>query len=147
MRRRRGDRDEGIVTAFVVVFAVVLIFITGLVLDGGRILVEYRQARSVADSAARAGAQAINEDGVRTGSPVLLDAGRAEQRACAIVRLDGYSCGGDVQVATNDDSVTVTLTTTVDMWLLDSVGPQTITVEGNACVAVGITDVTRGCDP
>ena len=47
--------DSGIVTAFVVIFAVALVFVAGLVLDGGRMLAEHRQAGNLADSAARAG--------------------------------------------------------------------------------------------
>jgi hypothetical protein len=136
--RARSGRDEGVVTAFVVIFAMVLIFVTGLVLDGGRTLVAYRESRNVADAAARAGAQAIDEEAIRTHSPQLLDPTLAHTRACAIVAHSGYTCGTTADVVTTDDSVTVTLHTDVDMWLLTGV-TSSFDVEGSACVAIGIT--------
>lgn len=137
-RRHRRDRDEGVVTAFVVIFAVVLIFVTGLVLDGGRTLVAYREARNVADSAARAGAQAIDEQAIRTHSPQLLDPDLAHTRACDILAHSSYICGTNADVITGDDTVTVTVHTDVDMWLLAGVN-SSFDVEGSACVAIGIT--------
>ena len=136
--RARRARDEGVVTAFVVIFAVVLIFMTGLVLDGGRTLVAYRESRNVADAAARAGAQAIDEEAIRSHSPQLLDPGLAHTRACAILAHSEFTCGIDADVFTGADSVTVTVHTDVDMWLLTGV-TSSFDVEGSACVAIGIT--------
>jgi uncharacterized membrane protein len=134
----RPPRDEGVVTAFVVIFAMVLIFMCGLVLDGGRTLVAYRESRNVADAAARAGAQAIDEEAIRNGSPDVLDDQLAHDRACAIVAHSGFTCGVDADVTTADDSVTVTIQKDVDMWLLTGV-TSTLDVDGSACVAIGIT--------
>ena len=134
----RSPRDEGVVTAFVVIFAMVLIFMCGLVLDGGRTLVAYRESRNVADAAARAGAQAIDEEAIRNGSAEVLDDQLAHQRACAIVAHSGFACGTDATVLTADNSVTVTLQKDVDMWLLTGV-TSTLNVDGSACVAIGIT--------
>lgn len=135
---RRAARDEGVVTAFVVIFAVVLIFVTGLVLDGGRTLVAYREARNVADAAARAGAQGINEDAIRNNDPQVLDPTRAQQRACAILAHSDYTCGSNATVTTVGNTVTVSLQEDVDMWLISGV-TSSLNVEGSACAAIGIT--------
>ena len=135
----RSPRDEGVVTAFVVIFAMVLIFMCGLVLDGGRTLVAYRESRNVADAAARAGAQAIDEQAIRDGRPDVLDEQLAHDRACAIVAHSGLFCGADADVSfPADNSVTVTIRKDVDMWLLTGV-TSTLNVDGSACVAIGIT--------
>jgi uncharacterized membrane protein len=145
-RGRRGDSDEGMVTAFVIVFAAALIFICGLVLDGGRILATKREAGNVAESAARAGAQAISEDAVRSGADVVLDPGGVRTAACAFLGRAGYACGEAATVGSDGNRVTVTLHESVDLVLLP-VGSQSFTVSGTACVARGITGVepTAGC--
>jgi Flp pilus assembly protein TadG len=135
---RRVGRDEGVVTAFVVIFAVVLIFVTGLVLDGGRTLVAYREARNVADAAARAGAQGIDEQAIRNHDTQVLNPTLAEQRACAIVAHSNFTCGTNASVVTVGNTVTVSIQTDVDMWLISGV-TSTLTVEGSACAAIGIT--------
>jgi hypothetical protein len=142
----RSPRDEGVVTAFVVIFAMVLIFMCGLVLDGGRTLVAYRESRNVADAAARAGAQAIDEDAIRNGRPDVLKDDLAQSRACAIVAHSGFACGTDATVQIADNSVTVTLQKDVDMWLLTGVS-SSLNVHGSACVAIGITgaEATAQC--
>jgi len=56
----RGGKDEGMVTAFVVVFTLALLFMAGLVLDGGLTLAAKVQAIDEAQAAARAGAQAVD---------------------------------------------------------------------------------------
>jgi uncharacterized membrane protein len=136
--RARRDRDEGVVTAFVVIFAVVLIFTCGLVLDGGRTLVAYREARNAADAAARAGAQALDEEAIRTHSPQLLDPVLARTRACTMLAHSGFDCGTNADVFTGADTVTVTVSSDVDMWLLTGV-TSSFDVEGSACVVIGIT--------
>lgn len=135
---RRVARDEGVVTAFVVIFAVVLVFVTGLVLDGGRTLVAYREARNVADSAARAGAQGISEEAIRNHDPQVLDPTLAEQRACDILRHSQFECGANAQVTTVGNTVTVSVHKDVDMWLISGV-TSSLNVEGSACAAIGIT--------
>jgi Flp pilus assembly protein TadG len=143
-RSRRGDGDEGIVTAFVVIFAVALIFVCGLVLDGGRILASKREANNLAESAARAGAQAISDDAVRSGSAVILDDAGARTAACDFLSRAGEPCGGGTAVRTDGNEVTVTVRRSVDPLLLP-VGAQTYTVDRSACVLRGITSVIAGC--
>ncbi|HET8621839.1 MAG TPA: Tad domain-containing protein [Acidimicrobiales bacterium] len=141
--RRRG-RDEGMVTAFVVIFATGLLAMTGLVLDGGRILVTYREAKNVADSAARAGAQAVDETARRTGGAVRLDAAEAETLACELLADSHYPCGTNARVFVGADTVRVEIHKDVDMWLLQGT-TSSLDVEGNACVAVGIDGPRTAC--
>jgi hypothetical protein len=136
-RFRSGADDGGWVTAFVIIFAVALVFVSGLVLDGGRMLSEHRRAGNLADSAARAGAQEISEDLVRAGATEILDVDAAEAAACAFVASTGYACAA--QAAGN--RVDVTLTGTIDLLLLPGASPE-VEAEGSACVAVGILDAT-----
>jgi Flp pilus assembly protein TadG len=142
--RRRCRRDEGVVTAFVVIFAVALVFVSGLVLDGGRVLASKREANNLAESAARAGAQAISDDAVRSGNAVILDGPAAESAACAFLGRAGQPCGGGTFVRTDGNEVTVTVRNSVNLLLLP-VGTQTFSVDRSACVVRGITDVTSAC--
>jgi hypothetical protein len=129
--------DRGFVTAFVVIFAVALVFVAGLVLDGGRMLSEHRRAGNLADSAARAGAQAISEDLVRTGATEILDTDAAEVAACDFLASTGYSCSAQAV----GNRVDVTVTGSIDLLLLPGASPQ-VEAEGSACVAVGIAAAT-----
>lgn len=140
----RRVRDEGMVTAFVVIFAVGLLAVTGLVLDGGRTLVTYREAKNVADSAARAGVQGIDEAVRRAGGDIRLDPAEAEDRACDLLAKSGYPCGPNAHVIVGPDTVQVTIHTDVDMWMLQGV-TSSLDVEGNACLAVGITESRTDC--
>ena len=133
--RPRRDRDEGVVTTFVIIFSVLIIFVIALVVDGGRMLTEHRFAGNLADAAARAGAQAVSEDAVRRGSPLILDEARAESDACAFLDGTGYSCSADAE----GNRVEVTVTGSIDLLMLPG-GSTMVVGEGNACVAVGITD-------
>jgi Flp pilus assembly protein TadG len=132
------------VTAFVVIFAVALVFVCGLVLDGGRVLASKREANNLAESAARAGAQAISDDAVRRGSAVILDGPAAEAAACELLSRADQPCGGGTYVRTDGNEVSVTVTRSVDLLLLP-VGSQTFTVDRSACIVRGIAVVTSGC--
>jgi Flp pilus assembly protein TadG len=134
------------VTAFVVIFAVVLIFVTGLVLDGGRTLVAYREARNVADSAARAGAQGLDEDAIRRHDDHVLNDQLARQRACAILAHSDFDCATNASVTIVGNTVTVSVQKDVDMWLISGV-TSSLDVEGSACAAIGITgqEATAQC--
>ncbi|MBN2624012.1 MAG: Tad domain-containing protein [Acidimicrobiales bacterium] len=133
------------VTAFVVVFATALVFVAGLVVDGGRMLAEHRKLDNLADSAARAGAQAVDDDAVRDGvTDDLLDDDEAVTRACALLADAGHPCGGGTAVAVTGNAVTVTVAGSIDLLLLAG-ADQSVRGEGTACVAVGIATQTGGC--
>jgi Flp pilus assembly protein TadG len=134
------------VTAFVVMFAVALVFVCGLVLDGGRLLAAKRQINNTADSAARAGAQGISEDAVRAGDAIVLDPAIVQDKACAFLQRADHPCSGDASVDTEGNEVIVTITESVDLLMLP-LGAQSITSTGSACVARGITgnEATAQC--
>lgn len=138
--RRTGD--QGMVSAFVVIFATALVFVAGLVVDGGRMLAEHRKVDNLADSAARAGAQAISDDAVRAGETVnVLDEGQAIDLACAFLANAGNNCGGGTTVSVAGGEVTVTVEGSIDLLLLAG-GSRPVRGEGSACVAVGIGSAT-----
>ena len=138
----RCERDEGMVTAFVVVFAMALVFVAALVVDGGRMLAEHRQADNLADSAARAGALAISHEAVRAYNPIVLDPGAAFDAACAFLARAGQPCGsGGTTASVDGNTVTVTVHGSVDLLLLPG-GSRPLTGEGTACLAIGIADAT-----
>ena len=99
---------------------------------------------AMAESAARAGAQAISDDAVRSGSAVILNGPAAEDAACAFLGRAGQPCGNGTFVSTDGNEVTVTVRSSVDPLLLP-VGAQTFTVDRSACVVRGITEVSSGC--
>lgn len=137
-RRGDGARDQGMVTAFVIVFATALVFVSGLVVDGGRMLAEHREVNNLADSAARAGAQAISEDAVRRGDDAnRLDPAEAVDLACAFLSRADHPCGGGTSVTVQGNEVFVTVTGSIDLLLLAG-ADRPVRGEGSACVAVGI---------
>jgi uncharacterized membrane protein len=141
-RRSEDPRDQGMVTAFVIVFATALVFVSGLVVDGGRMLAEHREINNLADSAARAGAQAVSDDAVRRGDLAdLLDDAQAVGMACAHLARADHPCGGGTSVAVQGNEVVVTVTGSIDLLLLAG-ADRTVRGEGTACVAVGMTDGT-----
>ena len=122
--------ERGAVTAFVACFAVALIAVFGLVVDGGLILASRRQAFNAADAAARAGAQAIDESALRAGRPLTLDASEARERAADYLAAVGLA--GVVDVA--GERITVTVTTERALGVLGFTGlaPVTLTATGTA---------------
>ena len=117
MRRLRDE--EGMVTAFVTIFVVALIFVIGLVLDGGYLLAAQREAANVANQAARAGAQQLDVARFRRDSTKdVIDVPRAEAAAYAF--LDRVGRTGEVHATA--DEVTVTVTIPRKMLILASLG-------------------------
>ena len=129
MSRRCGG-DRGTVTAFVVGFAVALLAMAGLVIDGGYMLAGQRAAFDVAEAAARAGAQAVDENALRQGGGVVVQPGEARQRVAEYLARSGHD--GTVEI--NGDTVTVHVTVTQRLAILGivGVGPATIHASGTA---------------
>jgi hypothetical protein len=126
-RLRTDAREEdGMVTAFVVVFALALILMAGLVLDGGLTLAAKVQAVDAAQAAARAGAQGIDLSTFRTTGQITLDPAQATADADDYLTAAGHT--GTVTV--NGDQVTVTVSITQPMQILDIAGIKQLTVTG-----------------
>lgn len=118
--------DEGRVTAFVVTLMTAVLVLAGLALDGGLALAAKIEANGRAESAARAGAQAIDLDTYRVEGRLALDPDRAVAAAHDYLAAAGAS--GTVTVT--GDAVSVTVTTTHRTQLLGLAGITTLTVHG-----------------
>ncbi len=123
----RGDDDRGSVTVFIVGVLVALIVVAGLVFDGGAIIAGHREADAEAEGAARAGAEAIAA-GERSSATVTIDPVAARQAADRY--LSAYGHGGQVTVA--GDRVTVSVTFTERTQILSIVGLRSKSVTGTA---------------
>ena len=132
--RRRDER--GTVTAFVACFTIALLLVAGLVIDGGFTLAARRDAFNDANAAARAGAQALDEDALRSTGEVRLVPSRARARALEYLAAVGIE--GTVDVV--GDTVTVHVTTTRQATLLGiaGIGPFTIHADGTARAVRGV---------
>lgn len=129
--------EEGQVTSFVVVFAVTLLVVAGLVLDGGLLLNARQRATDTAEEAARAGAQAVDLEVLRTSGGQAIEPLRAladAQHYLRRVQADGV-------VSATADQVTVTVTHTQRLQLLPLIGLREATVTGT-----GTARNVRGID-
>ena len=132
--------ERGAVTVFVTIITVALLAVAGLVADGGRILSARREAANVAESAARAGAQAIDLRRLRQQNEIVLDPNDATGRARDYLSAAGYH--GQVHADTLHVHVAVVINRPT--LLLGATGIHDFTVEstGDATPIRGITRVT-----
>jgi hypothetical protein len=119
--------ERGAVTVFVTIITVAVLAVGGLVADGGRILTARREAANVAESAARAGAQAIDLHALRTTGALVLDPTVATTDAYTYLRENGYT--GTVTADTNHVHVTVTIRRATVM--LSAIGLRSYSVTGD----------------
>ncbi len=126
--RERSDR--GSVTVFTTIITVALIFVAGLVIDGGAILNARRDAANVAESAARAGAQELDEDAARRDGATLIDPSRAIARAEAFLAAIGVT--GTVTATQTQVSVTVEVHEPLQILGIGGLGGVDITGTGTA---------------
>jgi Flp pilus assembly protein TadG len=130
--RARGER--GFVTAWTVALAVCCWALVGLALDGGRALRARSDAYGAAASAARAGAQAIDERAAVLGD-VRLDEAAARRAALDYVADRGFS-GGSVRVEGLE--VTVTISDRTDLAILPVASvPYRVTATARAVQGAG----------
>jgi Flp pilus assembly protein TadG len=112
-------RDErGTVTLWVLGLCVALLFLAGLSLDLWRAVAARRELSAMADAAATAGANGLDEGALRNGS-VQLDP--AQSRRIAMATLDEFDRANaldSARIDTVDNSVAVTLRDHVDFSLL-----------------------------
>lgn len=129
----QGDRDRGSITAYLLIMTVALVVLAGLVLDGGAALAAHGRAADTAQQAARAGADAIDEQSLRTASPAGLTADPAAARRAAAAVLAAADVTGDITVT--GSVVTVTARATRPAAILAIVG---ITEVGGTATATAI---------
>jgi hypothetical protein len=84
-----GPGERGSISMFVVIFTIAVLMLAGLVYDGGLAISARQRAADIAEEAARAGANAVDVDALRSGAPLRLDQGQACDNAAELVRRDG----------------------------------------------------------
>ncbi len=130
-RVRRGRRDDGSMSVFVIGLSVVLFGVAGLAIDGGRVINAKDRAFDVAEQAARAGARQIDVTTLRsTGRVVLKQADAQAAAADYVTKNSGYTLDGPTQITAT--TVTVSLKATIPTTLLSLVHIDTIDIAGTA---------------
>lgn len=133
----RWTSEQGSVTVLVVGLTLALMMVAGLVYDGGRILAARRLAHDLADNAARAAAQAVDLDALRSGTRVELQPLDAQVAAEDYLATTGHT--GEIRVTADTVDVTVTITTPMVLLQLAGISERTVTANGNARLVRGIT--------
>lgn len=129
-RWRCPARDErGSAMVFVLGMAVTMLVCAGLVLDGGNALNARMRLADNVEQAARAGAQQIDVNHLRTTGQVRLEPAAAEARARSFISTFNYP---DVSVSVQDGQITVRAADSVDTTLLGLVGIQKYDVAASA---------------
>jgi len=121
-------QERGAVSTFLAVIALALLMAAGLAIDGGRKVNALREASHIADNAARAGAQAVDLDTLRTTGELRLLPDQAADRIDQYLTSLGYTA---TQVVVNGAGATVTVDITVDPVLLPT-GPMTVSATETA---------------
>jgi len=106
------------ITAYVVVLATGLLFMAGLVLDGGRRINTYLKAHGLAANAARAAAQAVEPSSLYAGEPDLDQADAEAAVDQFVAGLPDDTGVSNVTVDVVGDQVTVTLSLPFEPTLL-----------------------------
>lgn len=133
---KRLQGEDGTVTAFVVVFTAALILFAGLVIDGGLTLAARVQAIDEAQSAARAGAQAIDLAAYRATGELTLNADQARQAALDYLASTGHD--GTVQIHGNEVDVSVRITQPMQILGVGGIASLTVTGHGAARPVHGV---------
>jgi Flp pilus assembly protein TadG len=135
-----ADRETGAATVFVVAFAVVLLVMAGLVVDGGLAINARQRVADDVEQAARAGSAHLDLAALRNGGLVRIDPGPARTAAQNFLAKRDYPASG-VSVTATDQQVTVSAQIEQQTALLSLIFIDQFTVraQGQARPAVGIT--------
>jgi Flp pilus assembly protein TadG len=130
----RDARDRGTVSMFTAIFALFVIMLAGLLVDGGLAIHARERAADIAEQAARAGADDIDVTALReSGEPTVNTATACEKAhelaASYAAQVTGWGC------VPSADQVSVTITIRVRLQLLNivpGVGAFTMTSTATA---------------
>jgi Flp pilus assembly protein TadG len=141
MIRNHGDgpaREAGSATIFVIGFALILLAMAGLVVDGGLALNARQRAADDVEQAARAGSQHLNLDVLRQQGLVQIDSDQARQAAVDFLIARHYPANR-IEVTADAGQVLVTAETTQKTTLLSliHIDQFTIRASGQARPTVG----------
>lgn len=133
----RTATDRGAAAVWVLIMVPALVLVAGLVADGGAVMAKHEQAQNIAEQAARAGADQLNDASLRNGGPPQIDAVAARSAATRYV----HAAGATGTVAVTGATVTVTTHMWQPMRILDAIGvsPRTVTGKARARSIGGIT--------
>jgi Flp pilus assembly protein TadG len=120
----RRSRESGQASVVIIGALLICLAFTGLAVDGARLFTARRDLQNVADSAALAGASAIDEGQFRRsdGSDVRLDPDTARSAANRVLQASGIPVTTEVEITVGPDRVEVRLRRPVDMTFLKIVG-------------------------
>ena len=137
---RPQERDSGAATVFLVTFAVVLLVMAGLVVDGGLAINARQRVADDVEQAARAGSQHLDMLSLRDGGLVRIDPGPAQTAARNFLAKRDYPASG-ISVTANAQQVSVSAQIEQPTALLSLIFIDHFTVraQGQARPAVGIT--------
>jgi Flp pilus assembly protein TadG len=120
-RHTRADRERGSVAVFTVVFAIAVVFLTALILDGGVAMNAKERAANIAEQAARAAADNIDITALRNTGVAAIGPGACPVADNVVRAYAAASTGVDAVtsatmdscavVAANTATVQVTITT------------------------------------
>lgn len=126
-RSRKQDRDRGSAAAYLIIMLIPLLAMAGLVFDGGRAIAARGEAETIAQQAARSGADALGAGSLRTGTSIV-DPLAASAAAQAVLTAAGVD--GTVQASATE--VTVTVTVSKSTALLSLIGKTRISGTASA---------------
>jgi Flp pilus assembly protein TadG len=148
--RARPDeqRERGSVAVFTVVFAVAVIFLTALIVDGGIAMNAKERAADIAEQAARAAAGNINVAGLRAGGVAAIGPGAcglasqlvsaySQQDSSGVDRATGATMTSCV-ATTGTETATVAVTITTRPLVAGILGSFTETARETATAECGI---------
>ena len=139
LRRRLGVRDAGAVSILFAVGLTVIMAIMALSFDFGGRLRAAARAQALAEQAARAGAQQINNDAI-TGGTATINQAAAKTAACTIyLNKSGGSCPPSAMPTFSPDGKSITVTVQItykpdllQLFIPDRIDLSKFTVTGRA---------------
>ncbi|MGH9210548.1 MAG: hypothetical protein ACRD2C_07670 [Acidimicrobiales bacterium] len=149
MAGHEGGRDGGMITAFTATLSMGLIFVAGMVYDGGQRVNTYMRAADLASSAARAGAQqAVPETLYDDAAGTRLDHDRAVAAARAfLTEAESPAVAASAQVdvvGPDEDQVHVEVMLDQTAVILTWLGTVEISAEATATATPGVEASTGG---
>ena len=140
---RPDERDRGTVSMFTVIFALFVILLAGLLVDGGLAIHARQRGADIAEQGARAAADDIDVDHLRaTGEARIADGGTACAKARRLV-AKYPEVNGPVECAVSADRQTATVQVTIDVELqllsiMPGFGTFTMTSKASAHPQAGV---------
>jgi uncharacterized membrane protein len=124
VKRRASGGEQGQAAVLLIGVLALAVAFVGVAVDGARLFTARRDLSSVADSAALAGASAIDENVYRAsmGRDIRIDEQGAREAAVAVVAGAGLPAGAEVDVIVDGGGVDVRLTRQVATTFLRVVG-------------------------